>query len=57
MDCGDQISDSVQGKFMAAIDNLDSMPTAAAAWFLRLNDTLVRAIARAAARRSGALLR
>ncbi len=57
MDCGDKISDSVQEKFMAAIDNLVSMPIAAATWLLRPNNALVRASTRAAAQRPGALFR
>ena len=42
---------------MAAINNLVSMPIAAAAWLLRPNNALVRASTRAAAQRPGALLR
>jgi len=57
MDCDDKISDSVQEKFMAAIDNLVSMHLVAAALLLRSNNALVRASTRAAAQRPGALLR
>jgi hypothetical protein len=42
---------------MAAINNLISMPIAAAAWLLRPNNTLVRASTLAAAQRPGALFR
>jgi hypothetical protein len=42
---------------MAAINNLVSMPIAAAAWLLRPNIALVRASTRAAAQPPGALLR
>jgi hypothetical protein len=57
MGCEDKISDSVQEKFMAAINNPISMPIAAAAGLLRPNKTLVRASARAATQRPGALFR
>lgn len=56
MDWDDKISDSLQEKFMAAIDNLVSMLTAAAL-LLRPNSALVHATTCAGAQRPGGLVR